>query len=263
MLDPSLFDDPLPFLEKLSKNPSSNILLFELSIFLRTLSKFGVASYYLRTLVSYSPLPILPQVKSCIIEDNLYRGTLIENHLQPNCDMYPSFSCPDPCVKCGSKCSLSASVKNAGTDECQPMNPKEIALEMIKIYFLILKITGHEEKKSFRLSKFKKLIDEELPKFPTTLDDYVKFGLMTPKRLNQALEVAPTPAAMKYFIYKPEAPAAPAPAAIPSPVSSPKELLPFMSSSVAEPSLALFPLSEPKKRKLEDVEEQRFKRMRL
>ena len=176
IIEPKVFDNPLPFLNQLGKHPHLNILLFTMSIFLRTMPFVGLENYYfsLFKIAKMTRTKYNHMLQRCKNDDIIYNRFLFSKFIQTNCGSFDIDHCPLTCRKCDDVCANSFAVKKVD-DQCHLLTPKEIAKEMFETYFKIRDLTNHEDTRSFQKIQMDTQLSFEVP---STLQDYVRLGLL-------------------------------------------------------------------------------------
>jgi ribosomal protein L12E/L44/L45/RPP1/RPP2 len=188
-MNPALFDDPKPLLENLGKHPQLNIVLFELSIFLRTMPLFGLKNYYFATFKGSHTLgyDVFASVAQCKTDDAAIKTWLYSAFGERDCNTFDTRSCPFACSICNGQCVSTAALKQEveGT-LCRLLNPKEIAAEMFGAYLKIKTLSNQlGDTLSFTLEKMQSQLDSVLE--ITSLQDYVTRRLLSAAQV-QAIE---------------------------------------------------------------------------
>lgn len=180
-LSPRLLDDEArltKLLSDLSAHANFNILLFTMSMFLRSLP-LGSRSH-LRNIAytdfdkakekrkSYAELR-----RQCLQEDMRYRQALYRTLGKVNCDMYNIKSrgaplpspdmCQSPCRRCGHRCAPEALVRDTaqGLGGCNPLDMHEILQDMVDTFLELRTLVGNMDfdKQQIYRQKFQEQLD--------------------------------------------------------------------------------------------------------
>ena len=151
---------------KVNQRPIFNILLFSLSMFLKTISEIGLTNY-LQSTIKLDP--------SVLENDRKTRRLITEALNTFNCYNFKSMNCPDACVKSfGSKCAFKAAVTNS-----KQLNGYEIFTKMYEEQKLLgqIRLTPNFERELVYLKKNKK--------FKNSLDFMGFYDINTTQEMNQ------------------------------------------------------------------------------
>lgn len=191
-LQPSLFEDMSSLVEELGKHPDLNVLLFSLSIFLRTMPMVGLKTYYYIMFDEHT----LPFEKDmCLNEMEKLNNFLFQHFSVSNCSKFSVTNCPKSCSICEGKCIVDAVVTKAPGQDCRMLTPKEIAKQMFETYFQIKRLTrtiANEEDARFHITRMQ--AQYYYLKEANTLQDYVTMKLLTQEQVRdiEAQENAPS-----------------------------------------------------------------------
>lgn len=201
-LHPEYFDDPRPLLRELGKHPELNILIFNLSFFLRTLHFFRLSSYYYVMFTFQKHHPTVArqrQLKARMVlagEAAEFQNFLYSRFSEENCNEFYESNCPKSCSICNGECATTASVRFDERGDCHYLTPKEIAKEMVEILFKIKEMTDTLSRDvdvlNIRNSRLE-IIDLREAK---TLHDYVEWGYLTPAEEEEYKHAVLNPAAL-------------------------------------------------------------------
>lgn len=180
-MNPKLFDSFSDFLKQVGRHPSLNILLFSLSVFLRTMPKVGFEKYYY-SMFLYARAQRQRHFDvnaEYLLEHHIFNNKLYKYFGQVNCDNYGSHNCEAPCQRCDDKCVIDEVVTyDAGAaGACHVLSPKAIAKKLFKTYFRLKKLTGMMgDSKSFMFKQMKAVLDsvEEI----ASMKDYEELQLL-------------------------------------------------------------------------------------
>ena len=183
-LNPSTFDHLPGLIAQLERHPTLNILLFSLSIFLRTMPVFGLKSYYY-SLFSYAlhfRRDYSEVNQECSLSDIDLRQFLFTQFSSTDCTHYSSDNCPESCANCYSKC-VSNDLLQESVQPCHVLTPKEMALKMFQAYSCIRDVTNMPDIED--MESHLRLINIQEA---TTLYDYKKMGLLPMKQIANILQ---------------------------------------------------------------------------
>lgn len=190
-LRPTYFDDPEPLYTALSKHPELNILLFCLSFFLRTMSFFKLSGYYYIMFVKLSHMSISKQIQERqneINDSKQFNEFLYRRFSEVNCSALNKADCPESCTVCDDMCASRASVRLTVSGACGLLTPKEMAKEMVDIFFKIKLLTRTLFSEVDRLNVRQLRQQVYSLREAKTLQDYVDMRYMTEER-KQELDV--------------------------------------------------------------------------
>jgi hypothetical protein len=167
MNNPYMFDDAENLLRQLQKHSTLNVLLFSLSIFLRTMPLVHLIRYHFAMFVknilsktAEGRAPVSETDKSeYLMESNMISQEVSTIFHMPNCpNLFGNVSECDTnvCARCGGQCQYRALVEQTG-QTCYVLRPKEIAETMFVLYFQIkdMAIGIDPEQRSFLLQDMK------------------------------------------------------------------------------------------------------------
>jgi hypothetical protein len=163
-MNPELFDSFSDFLKQLGRHPSLNILLFSLSVFLRTMPKIGLEKYYYSMfLYARAQRERHFDVNAeYLFEHNVFNNKLYNYFGQVNCDNYSPHNCEAPCQRCAGVCAIDELVSHdaSAAGACHVLSSKAIAKKLFKTYFKLKKLTNMMgDSKSFMLKQMKAVLD--------------------------------------------------------------------------------------------------------
>ena len=185
MKNPDLFDDTRTLLFDLERHSTLNVLLFSLSIFLRTMPVIHLKRYYFSMLVldvmsrhAEDQVPVEPDVRKGELVDSLDMSREVSTIFHtPNCPaLLKERDCDTTaCSWCGGRCYYQTLVRltQAG---CYVLTPKEIARSMFELYFQIRDMVGDVDPR--QRSFMRQQMDRELNfEVPASNEDYARLGL--------------------------------------------------------------------------------------
>lgn len=191
-LHPEYFQDPKPLFKELQKHPELNILIFSLSLFLRTLPFFKLSTFYYGMFTYYNRVPGTEQLRAntrteALKESKNFNDWIYRRLHETNCSRFEQVTCPRACSLCNGTCAVTASVKFSESGDCHLLTPKEMAKEMFEIFFRIKKLTRtlgnevdrlHLQNLRWQMYTFREA---------KTLQDYVDLGYMTQQEILNVL----------------------------------------------------------------------------
>ena len=183
MKNPDLFDDVEALMFNVGRHTTLNVLLFSLSIFLRTMPKVHLVRYYYAMLVkdvfASNPVPLSEETRfEGMTESNVFSKEVSTIFHMPNCpNLFGNIRDCDTtlCVKCGGRCQYRALVQLSKAG-CHVLTPIEIAKTMFQLYFQIkdMAVGIDPEQRSFLL----KDMEDELDFVRAEAnEDYARLGL--------------------------------------------------------------------------------------
>lgn len=193
-LHPKYFDlDNIEGLfQELGKHPELNMLIFELSFFLRTLPFFKLRTIHDAFFKNFGYEENENELwRSQIRDESLEESKVFKNflyrHLQEtNCSEFTPLTCPIACSNCKGTCSITAGVKYDKNGRCDLLTSKEIAKEMVEMFFKIKQLThtlsSEEDKLNVQDLRYQVDSFDEV----THVQEYVEKGYIT---LQKAYEI--------------------------------------------------------------------------
>ncbi len=183
MKTPELFDHLPSLLNQLARNPTLNVLLFSLSIFLRTMPYVHLYTYYYAALMTPQGAPVTEREQ---MRDLFDTNTMSEHvstlfHM-PNCpNVFSDGECDTTvCALCEGRCQFQSAVRQAA-DGCHVLTPKEIAEAMFRAYFQVkdMALEMDPQERSFLATQMEQQLSFEVP---ASNADYARLGLpVTPE----------------------------------------------------------------------------------
>ena len=185
MRNPDLFDDARTLLLDLERHSTLNVVLFSLSIFLRTMPIIHLKRYYFSMLIrdvmsrhAEDQVPVEPDVGVGELVDSIAMSREVSTIFHvPNCPaLLEERACDTTvCSWCGGRCNYQALVRMTQAG-CNVLTPKEIARAMFDLYFQIKDMVGDVDPR--QRSFMREQMDRELNfEVPASNEDYARLGL--------------------------------------------------------------------------------------